>query len=128
MSEALLHEIVNFFSACFFRIRWHRSLMVASSFSRQLLFAKMTSPLPLLDSSRKGSPERRPWIHPSLSVLLEELHLNNANASCLTLAPHLGGILAGLQGGHQSRFQVVSRLEASVLEFLLLVSFPIVIL
>ena len=54
--------------------------------------------------------------------------MDNANAGCLTLAPHLGGILAGLQGGNEGRFQVVSRLEAGALEFLLLVRFPIIIL
>jgi hypothetical protein len=54
--------------------------------------------------------------------------LDYSNASGLTLAPDLGGVLAGLKGRDQSRFEIVRRLEPEIDEFLLLAAFPVVIL
>jgi hypothetical protein len=61
-------------------------------------------------------------------LLLKEVDLDDANAGCLILTSHLCGVLPGLDRHHDGRLKVVGRLEAGVLEFLLLVCFPIIIL
>src|SRR3954453_9441398 len=65
--------------------------------------------------------------------LLEEINLDDADAGRFRLAPHLGGVLAGLENRDKCRFQVVARLQSGRFHLCLLAAsvgthFPVVVL
>ena len=54
------------------------------------------------------------------SMLLEEINLDDADTAGLTLAPYLGGVLAGRNRPDERCFEIVTGFEIVALQFLLL--------